>query len=130
MQSLLQAKYRQTSIFKCFRYNLYFTGSLIEQLRSVSLNIVKKVGINMIYSKSEAVKISKLGGGKSHSRYQHLKCQYPPPPPGSRPIFWCTLHLYVLVMVYIIIEFCGFRALEHVMYTEYWLVYNIFQKYN
>ena len=27
MQSLLQAKHRQTSIIKCFRYNLYITGS-------------------------------------------------------------------------------------------------------
>ena len=28
--------------------------------------------------KSEAVKISKLGGGKSHSRYPNPKSQYPP----------------------------------------------------
>ena len=28
----------------------------------------------------EAVKIQKMGGGKSHSRYPHSKSQYPPPP--------------------------------------------------
>ena len=45
----------------------------------------------MIDGKSEADKISKLGGRKSHSHYQHLKSQcpppppLPPPPPGSRP---------------------------------------------
>ena len=38
----------------------------------------------MIDGKSEAVKISKLGGGKSHSRYPSPKSQYPRPPPPPR----------------------------------------------
>ena len=41
----------------------------------------------MIDSKSEAVKISKLGGSKSQSRYSNPKSQFPPPPPGST----CTI---------------------------------------
>ena len=69
MKSLLQAKYRQTLIIKCFRYNLYITGSHFGERQ-------------LIDGKSEAVKIPKLGSGKSHSRYPNPKSQYPPPPRG------------------------------------------------
>ena len=36
----------------------------------------------MIDGKSEVVKIPKLVGGKSHSRYPNPHSQYPPPPSG------------------------------------------------
>ena len=38
----------------------------------------------MIDAELEAVKIKKMGGGKSHSRYPHSKSQYSPPP-GYEP---------------------------------------------
>ena len=59
-QLLLQAKHRQPSMIKCFRYNLYFSGfvfvekspDIAQKLRSV---------YKLIDAKLEAVKTSKLG---------------------------------------------------------------------
>ena len=49
----------------------------------------------MIDAESEAVKIPKLGGGKSHSGYPNPKSQYPPGPKDTPPSWICTLSLSV-----------------------------------
>ena len=58
MKSLLQAKYRPTLIIKCFRYNLYITGS---HFRERFTNIAKIGGGNLQMANQKRSKSQNLG---------------------------------------------------------------------
>ena len=75
MKSLLQAKYRQTLIIKCFRYNLYITCSHFGERFTY---IAKMGGGGGVIDRWQIPKL-----GKSHRRYPNPKSQYTPPPRKS-----------------------------------------------
>ena len=78
MQSLLQAKHRQTSIIKCFRYNLYITGSHYGDGSLILQKYGRGVVIDICQIRSD--QNLKIGSGKSESGCPNPKSRYPPPP--------------------------------------------------
>ena len=74
----------------------------------------------MIDAESEAVKISKLGSGKSHSGYPNPKSQYPPPPRVLAFVLGHQMHIIIIMISILAHHICSNFPNIHYVVVQSW----------